>query len=60
ADCLDISAAQLFCKENENINENEIIYNDRLLKKFDGITEKHLVRAIKGIKREIRQEGAEE
>ena len=54
ADCLEISAAKLFCKKNE------IIYDDSLLKKFDGITEKHLSRAMEGIKGEIRQEGAEE
>jgi len=47
---LDISVARLFCTENENI------YDDDVLKKFDRITEKHLIRAIEGIKGDIRQE----
>jgi len=50
ADCLEVSAAQFFCKKNE------IIYNDNLLKKFDGITEKHIIRAMEGIKGDIRQD----
>ena len=56
---LEISIAQLFCKKNENINGNENTYYDKddLLKKFDGITEKHLMRAMKGIKGDIRREG---
>jgi len=40
----------LFCRENENI------YDDDVFKKFDRITEKHLIRAMEGIKGDIRQE----
>jgi len=47
---LDISAASLFC------NENEKIYNDDVLNKFDRITEKHLIKAMEGIKSDIRQD----
>ena len=47
---LGVSAAKLFCKENENI------YDDNVLKKFDRITEKHLIRAMEGIKGDIRQD----
>jgi transcriptional regulator with XRE-family HTH domain len=47
---LDISVARLFCTENEKI------YDDDVLRKFDRITEKHLIRAIEGIKGDIRQE----
>jgi transcriptional regulator with XRE-family HTH domain len=47
---LGVSAARFFNKENENI------YDDNLLKRFDRITEKHLIRAMEGIKGEIRQE----
>ena len=47
---LDISVARLFCTENETI------YDDDVLRKFDRITEKHLIRAIEGIKGDIRQE----
>ena len=47
---LGISVARLFCEENENI------YDDNVLKKFDRITEKHLIRAMEGIKEDIRQE----
>jgi len=46
---LGVSAARLFCSENENINEN-------ILEKFERITEKHLIRAIEGIKGDIRLE----
>ena len=46
---LDISVARLFCMENENI------YDD-VLRKFDRITEKHLIRAMEGIKGDIRQD----
>ena len=66
SDTLGISVAQLFCNKDENINEsingniNEKIYYDNLLKKFDGITEKHLMRAMKGIKGDIRREGADD
>jgi transcriptional regulator with XRE-family HTH domain len=47
---LGVSVARLFCKENENI------YDDNVLKRFDRITEKHLIRAMEGIKGDIRQE----
>ena len=47
---LDISVARLFCTENENV------YDDNVLRKFDRITEKHLIRAMEGIKGDIRQE----
>jgi len=46
---LDISAASLFCKANEKI------YDDNVLKMFDRISEKHLIRALEGIKTDIRQ-----
>jgi len=46
---LEIPVARLFCKENENI------YGDDVLKKFDRITEKHLIKAMEGIKGDIRQ-----
>ena len=47
---LGVSVARLFCKENENI------YDDNILKKYDRITEKHLIRAMEGIKGDIRRE----
>jgi len=47
---LGVSVARLFCKENENIHD------DNVFKKFDRITEKHLIRAMEGIKGEIRKE----
>ena len=50
SDNLGVSIARLFCKENENI------YDDNVLQKFDRITEKHLIRAMEGIKGDIRQE----
>jgi transcriptional regulator with XRE-family HTH domain len=50
ADNLKVSAARLFCNENENI------YDDNVLKRFDRITEKHLIRAMENIKEDIRQE----
>jgi len=46
---LEIPVARLFCKENENI------YGDDVLRKFDRITEKHLIKAMEGIKGDIRQ-----
>ena len=49
SDNLEVSVAQLFCRENENI------FDDNLLMKFDRITEKHLIRAMEGIKGDIRQ-----
>ena len=50
SDNLGISVARLFCKENETI------YDDNVLKKFDRITEKHLIKAMEGIKGDIRLE----
>ena len=47
---LNVSIAQLFCTENENI------YDENVLKKFDRITEKHLIRAMEGIKGDIRKD----
>ena len=47
---LDVSIARLFCTENENI------YDDNVLKKFDRITEKHLIRAMESIKGDIRKD----
>jgi len=46
---LEISVARLFCKANEKI------YDDNLLKKFDRVSEKHLIRALEGIKADIRE-----
>ena len=51
---LGVSVACLFCTENENINEN--MYGGDILKKFDRITEKHLIRAMEGIKKDIRKD----
>ena len=48
SDNLAITAAHLFCKPNEKI------YNDDILNKFDRITEKHLIKAMEGIKGDIR------
>ena len=47
---LGISAARLFCKENENI------YDENTLKRLDEITEKHLAKAMEDIKEENRKE----
>ena len=47
---LGVSIARLFCTNNENI------YDDNVLKKFDRITEKHLIRAMEGIKGDIRKD----
>ena len=47
---LGISIARLFCVENENI------YDDNVFKKFDRITEIHLIRAMEGIKTDIRND----
>jgi len=47
---LNVSIARLFCTENENI------YDDTVIKKFDRITEKHLIRAMEGIKGDIRKD----
>jgi transcriptional regulator with XRE-family HTH domain len=46
---LEISVARLFCRDNERI------YGDDVLQQFDRITEKHLIRAMEGIKGDIRQ-----
>ena len=46
---LEISVARLFCKANEKI------YDDNVLVFFDRITETHLIRAMDGIKSDIRQ-----
>ena len=51
---LDVSVARLFCTENEKV------YDDDVLKKFDRITEKNLIRAMEGIKGDIRQEDIED
>jgi transcriptional regulator with XRE-family HTH domain len=51
---LEISIAQLFYNENENI------YDDSILNKFDRITEKHLIRAMEKIKSEIRHNDIED
>ena len=47
---LGVSIARLFCTDNENI------YDDNILKKFDRITEKNLIRAMEGIKGDIRKD----
>ena len=46
---LGVSVATLFSSENEKI------YDDNVIKKVDRITEKHLIRAMEGIKQDIRQ-----
>jgi len=54
---LNVSAARLFCNENENFyDENK---DENILKKFDRITEKHLIKAMENIKSDIRQESPE-
>ena len=50
---LEISAAQLFCKSNEKI------YDDNVLQNFDRISEKHLIKALEGIKADIRENRAD-
>jgi len=50
SDNLEITAAHLFCKPNEKI------YNNDILNKFDRITEKHLIKAMEGIKSDIRRD----
>jgi transcriptional regulator with XRE-family HTH domain len=47
---LSLSPARLFCKNNEKI------YDDDILNRFDRITEKHLIKAMEGIKGDIRQD----
>ncbi|MCL2180472.1 MAG: helix-turn-helix domain-containing protein [Treponema sp.] len=51
---LGVSIARLFCTENENI------YDDNVLKKFDRITEIHLIRAMEGIKGDIRKDNIDD
>ena len=51
---LGVSVARLFCMENENI------YDDSVLKKFDRITEKHLIRAMEGIKGDMRKDNIDD
>jgi len=51
---LEVSVARLFCTENENI------YDDNVIKKFDRITEKHLIRAMEGIKGDIRKDDVDD
>ena len=53
SESLEVPAARLFCREHEQI------YGDDVLKKFDRITEKHLIQAMEGIKGEIRQDEEE-
>jgi len=45
---LEVSIARLFCTQNEKI------YDNNALEKFDRITEKHLIKAMEGIKGDIR------
>jgi len=54
SETLETPVARLFCREHEEI------YGDDVLKKFDRITEKHLIQAMEGIKGEIRQNDDEE
>ena len=51
---LNLSVAQLFCKQNEKI------FDENVLRKFDRISEKHLIRALEGIKADIRQSCVDE
>ena len=53
SDNLEITAANLFCKPDEKI------FSDDVIKKFDRITEKHLIQAMEGIKGEIRQDSVD-
>lgn len=50
---LGVSIARLFCTDNENI------YDENVLKKFDRITETHLIKAMEGIKGDIREDEIE-
>ena len=50
---LEIPVARLFCKSNEKI------YDDNVYQLFDRISEKHLIKALEGIKADIRgQDGS--
>ena len=51
---LGVTIARLFCTENENI------YDDNVLKRFDRVTEKHLIRAMEGIKGDIRKDNIDD
>lgn len=46
---LDVSVAALFCKNTERI------YNENVLSVFDRITERRLIMAMEGIKKDIRE-----
>ena len=46
---LGVSVAMLFCNEDENI------YGDDVMERFDRITEQHLIKAMEGIKGDIRR-----
>jgi transcriptional regulator with XRE-family HTH domain len=46
---LDIPIAKLFCKPNEKL------FDESVLVKFDRISEKHLIRALEGIKADTRE-----
>ena len=48
SESLGISVARLFCKENEKI------YDESILNIFHRVTETHLIRAMDGIKADIR------
>ena len=47
---LGVSVARLFYAENESLSD------DNVLKKFERITEKHLIKAMEGIKSDIRKD----
>ena len=47
---LNVSVAHLFCTENENI------FDGNVLKKIDRIAEKHLIRAMEDIKSDLRKD----
>jgi transcriptional regulator with XRE-family HTH domain len=47
---LGVTVARLFCDTDEKI------YNDDVLKKFDRITEEYLIKAMEGIKNQIRKD----
>jgi len=59
SDNLGVSVARLFCSENEKIYDDNVVYDKNILKKFDRITEKHLIRAMEGIKGDIRKDDSE-
>ena len=53
---LGVSVAHLFCAENEDIKN---INDDKILQKFDRVIEKHLIRAMEGIKADIRKDDSD-